>query len=62
MSTIIVNVEISVCQALAFSDYLKRQGFSEYRAASTSEIEARVMQSAGEEFREAIAKAGVVTA
>lgn len=45
---IALKVELSEEEALAFAQYLKRSGFSDYRQNATSEQEAYLMRDAGD--------------
>ena len=45
-------------EAEAFAEFLKRVSFEDYRRNATSDDEAYLMQSAGVEIREALAKKG----
>ena len=56
----IITLEITEDQAWDFSQYLKRIGYSEYRASAASEEEAYRMVDAGNAVRDAFARAGIV--
>jgi hypothetical protein len=51
-------VELSVTEASALSEFLKRATFNDYRLRATNTEEAYDMQSAAVKVREALANAG----
>lgn len=53
-----VTADISDEEALAFSQFLKRSGYLDFRDKAVSPDEARDMQSAGDKVRKALAEAG----
>lgn len=52
------TVELTDAEALAYAQFLKRSGFSDYKAASESEEQAYQMRDAASKVREALAAAG----
>ncbi len=54
----IINLELTEQDAEVFSEFLKRMGFSDYRAKSKTTEEAYIMQEAGEKIRKAFAEFG----
>ena len=53
------TIELTEDQAWAFAHYLKRIGYSDYRARAASDAEAWRMHDAGDALRIALAEAGV---
>lgn len=53
-----ITVELSDEEAYQFAQFLKRVGYHEYRALSTSDSEVSSMINAGEIIRKALAEAG----
>lgn len=56
---IIPEVPMTKEEALAFAQFLKRVGFSDYRGCSASITEAYLMVAAGEKIRAAFAEIGI---
>lgn len=55
----ILDVDLTDKEALAFAQYLKRSGIYEYLAIAKNEPEAYDMQNAGEKIAQALADKGV---
>jgi hypothetical protein len=55
----VLQVELPDDQAWAFAEFLKRAGYSDYRALAASEQEAYDMRDAGEKVRAALAEQGI---
>lgn len=55
---ITVSVTLTEEQALAYAQFLKRVGFSDYKNNSVDKDEAYVMVDAGERIRAALHRAG----
>ena len=53
------TIELTQDQAWALAQYLKRIGYTSYRAHASSDAEAWRMQDAGDALRIALANAGV---
>jgi hypothetical protein len=53
-----ITVKLNQTEAMAFAQFLKRAGFSDYRSKSTSDEEAYEVQAAAVQVRNALAKAG----
>lgn len=52
------NVELNQSEAIALSQFLKRIGFSEFRALASSDNEAYDMQSAAAKVAKSLAELG----
>lgn len=59
MDKISIQVELEPPMALAFAQFLKRAGHSNYREKATSDAEAYEMLFAGEAVRRSLAEAGI---
>jgi len=57
-NTITITAELSDSEALAFAQFLKRAGHSDYHANAVDTDEAYEMLYAGEKIRRALAEAG----
>ena len=57
--TIQIQVEWTDSEAWEFAQFLKRAGFSDYRALARSDAEANLMHSAAERIRMALADQGI---
>lgn len=55
----ILELELADELAWAFAEFLKRAGYSDYRALAANEQEAFDMQEAGEKVRAALAEKGI---
>lgn len=53
-----ISIELTEEQAIAYSQYLKRISFSDYRGLSQTEEEAYLAQEAGEAVRSSLAQNG----
>jgi len=53
-----IVIELSDAEALAFAQFVKRVGLSDYRALAVDQDEAAMMLCAGEAIRKALAEAG----
>ena len=58
MAKVSITVNLETEQAIAFSQFLKRVTYGDYRNNATSDDEAYSMQSAGGEIKVALAKKG----
>lgn len=58
MAKVSITVNLETEQAVAFSQFLKRVSYGDYRNNATSDDEAYSMQSAGTEIREVLTKKG----
>ncbi len=58
MTKVSITVNLETEQAAAYSQFLKRVAFQDYRNNATNDDEAYSMQSAGGEIREVLAKKG----
>ena len=58
-SMLILEVLLRDDEAMAFAEFLKRVGYSNYRSLAASMQEAYEMQAAGEKLREALAQQGI---
>lgn len=58
MATVRLTVELSEEEALAYAQFLKRIGYSDYRSSASSESEAYLMRDAGYSIRKALAEEG----
>jgi hypothetical protein len=56
--TVAVTVSLSAQQAEAWAQFLKRVGYSDYRALAASEAETWAMLDAGNQIRQALATQG----
>lgn len=56
MTKISITVNLETEQAKAFSQFLKRVPFGDYRNNATSDEEACLMQNAGSEIKKALAQ------
>ena len=56
--TITITVPLTDAQALAFAQFLKRVGLSDFRALATDDEEADTMQHAGNTIRRALSDIG----
>lgn len=52
------DVELTKSEAEAFSQFLKRAGFSEYRQCAIDDDEAYLMRDAADRIRDALAEMG----
>jgi hypothetical protein len=59
MNTIDLDVGLSMEQALALAQFLKRVGIDDYRALAVDEEEAWLMRDAGERVRAALREVGI---
>lgn len=58
METVTITAELTDAEAWAFAQFLKRAGWSDYKANAVDDDEARVMLEAGEKLRRALGEAG----
>lgn len=58
MPTIKIELELTDDEAAALAQFLKRSGFTDYKAKAESEADAYLMRDAGDKVREALAGAG----
>jgi hypothetical protein len=56
--TVPITAELTDAEALAFSQFLKRVSWGEYRSNAVSEDEAYLMRDAGGKIRDALAEQG----
>ena len=56
---VILHIELPEHEAWALAEFLKRAGFSDYRALAVDEDEAYEMRDAGEKVRRALAEQGI---
>ena len=56
---IAITVELPDSLAWALAEFLKRAGYSDYRALAVNEQEAYAMRDAGEKVRAALADQGI---
>ena len=59
MNTIDLYVGLSMEQALALAQFLKRVGIDDYRALAVDQDEAWLMLDAGERVRDALREVGI---
>lgn len=59
MNTIDLYVGLSMEQALALAQFLKRVGIDDYRALAVDQSEAWLMLDAGERVRDALREVGI---
>jgi hypothetical protein len=55
---LLLRIDVADAEALAFAQYLKRAGWSQYRPLAIDDQEAYDMQSAAEHLRSALAECG----
>ncbi|MFZ2170555.1 MAG: hypothetical protein WAW61_13080 [Methylococcaceae bacterium] len=55
---ITITAELTTEQAWQFAQFLKRVGFTDYRALAENDAQTYEMRSAGDVIREALAEAG----
>jgi hypothetical protein len=58
VNQIVITVELTEAEAMAYAQFLKRVGWREYRDNAVNEDEAYLMRDAGGKIREALANAG----
>ncbi len=54
----VIDLTLPDEQAMALAEFLKRAGYSDYRALAVNEQQAYDMQAAGEQLRQALAERG----
>ncbi|MEM1279987.1 MAG: hypothetical protein AAGG53_08255 [Cyanobacteria bacterium P01_H01_bin.152] len=59
MSETSITINLTESEAIALAQFLKRCGFSDYRARATSDDDAYMMQGAAAKVREALSTKGV---
>jgi len=59
MNTIDLDVTLSLPQAWALAEFLKRVGLDDYRALAADQNEAWLMRDAGERLRDALREIGI---
>ena len=55
-----IQLELTDELAMAFAEFLKRAGYSDYRQLAADEQQAYAMQEAGEKVRAALAEQGIL--